>query len=185
MHEHSGGVGSVGILSRLLREVFNIWAVVESGWGGDHIGKFFLLVQQYNRCSQIQSKAIREKVEPWDTEVERLTKQMKQVPSRRTKEDANYLAEQTCALMRAIIQDKLRLDPDDNIYMSEDWKEVKGKTKALREDKRALPSALSPKMIPTPPRQLARSTTFRVTIHVCPIEDTPNHIFHVLMTRNL
>lgn len=85
----------------------------------------------------------------------------------------------------ALIINRFQLDPDDNIYTSEDWKEVKGKTKALREDKRALPSALSPKMIYSPPTQSARPTTFRVTIHVCPIEDASNHIFHVLMTRNL
>lgn len=115
-------LGGVGGLSRLFQTAWNLWASAQASRGGDHIRRFFLLVQLYESYSQIRTPDVYDKVERWRREVEALAEKMKEVRSRKTKEEANQLAEFICAQMMAIIKENLKLDPEKDESICEHWK---------------------------------------------------------------
>ncbi|KAG8937554.1 hypothetical protein FRC00_004168 [Tulasnella sp. 408] len=132
-------LGGVGGISRLCQAVYNLWASAQSRWGRDYVRQFFLLVKLYESCSQIRTLTVQQKVQRWTDEAEQLVQRMEEIRSKRTKEEAQQLAELICKQMMGIIDD-LGLDPAEDNSVGTRWKKAKKDSKALDEAMKRLPS---------------------------------------------
>ncbi|KAG8951391.1 hypothetical protein FRC04_006162 [Tulasnella sp. 424] len=163
-------LGGVGGVSQLWQGALDLCTNVRASWGGDHIRRFFLLVKLYESYSQIKSPDVYEKVARWGREVEDLVQRMEGVRSKKTKEEANQLAESIFRQMEAIIQQNLGLDPAEDESIREHWKKAKEKSKALEEAKKRLPPASVATSSPT-------ASTLQITVHVYEVKGGSDYTF--------
>lgn len=171
-------VGGWSGASQLVQRTLNRYMNFRASWGGDHITRFFILVKLYQNISQITSPDVYGKVARWRPDIEDLVQRMEGVRSKKTKEEANQLAESIFRQMEAIIRQNLRLDPEKNESIREDWKAAKEQSKELEEARNRLQPASSPSSSPT-------ASTLKITVHVHIVKGGPDYIFPKPSPRTL
>ncbi|KIO31325.1 hypothetical protein M407DRAFT_19700 [Tulasnella calospora MUT 4182] len=182
MENETGGVGGI---SRLCQTVFNFWAGLQSRWGRDHIRQFFLLVKLYNDCSQIRAKPeVLKKVQGWFPEAQRLVQSMEEVGKKKTKEEAEQMAEYICTMMMSIIE-SLGLNLAESGDIGVRWMQAKKDSKALGEVVKRLPKISSTGTAAPGPNTHNPVSVLKLNIQIYPITEGPVHRLGLPETRIL